>query len=297
MALEELEAKRRKTLVVAGILFSLAGVFLLVALGGHLWSFILGSILVGLAIDQIIAFKAKAKQALVAPLAESLGFRYWADRGFSREEALASGFFPSPDGYTAEDLVEGEVRGVPFASSDIALYRKVERKVNGKREQHYQVLFWGVLYRFRLPFTVEKEVRFGPPGTGKGAYTGKRLERVVLESPEFKRFFEVYGEDQVGARRLLTPRVQEALVSLRRRLGKPIRGAVREKDLWLAVEGRDRFPKPPILRPVAQTFEDWKSRYLEDLSEASRVVEALKVEEEARRRGVFLGGEGGSPLG
>jgi hypothetical protein len=159
------------------------------------------------------------------------------------------------------------------------------------------VLFWGVLYRFRLPFTVEKEVRFGPPGAGKGAYTGKRLERVVLESPEFKRFFEVYGEDQVGARKLLTPRVQEALVSLRRHLGKPIRGAVRGRDFWLAVEGRDRFPKPPILRPVVQTFEDWKSRYLEDLSEASRVVEALKIEEEARRRGVFLGGEGGSPLG
>jgi hypothetical protein len=134
-------------------------------------------------------------------------------------------------------------------------------------------------------------VRFGPRGTGKGAYTNKKLEWVVLESPEFKRFFDIYGEDQVEARKLLTPRVQEALVSLRRRLGKPIRGAVREGYLWLAVEGRDRFPKPPLLRPVAQTFEEWKSRYQEDLSEVSQVVQALRLEEEARRRGLLLGGK------
>jgi len=140
-------------------------------------------------------------------------------------------------------------------------------------------------------FTVEKEVRFIPRGREEGSHTKKRLERVVLESPEFKRFFGVYGEDQVEARKLLTPRVQEASVSLRRGLGKPIRGAVREGYLWLALEGRDRFPKPPLLCPVAQTFEEWKSRYREDLLEVSQVVEAL-----ARRKGIFPKGKGPSPL-
>jgi hypothetical protein len=294
MPLEELETERRKTLFTAGILFFFAGVFLLMAAGGRLWSLILGSVLAALALERISAFQAKAKQALVAPLAETLGFCYWGDRGFSEKEALASGLFPSPDGYRAEDLVEGEVNGIPFASSDITLYRKVENEADGKKEQHYQVLFGGVLYRFRLPFAIGGEVRFGPPGTGRGAPTGGRLERVTLESSEFRRFFEVYGEDQVEARKLLTPRVQEALVNLRQRLGRSIRGAVRERDFWLAVEGRDRFPKPPLLRPVAQTFEAWKSRYQEDLSEASRVVEALRLEEEGRRRGIFLEGQGPS---
>ncbi len=296
MSLEELEEERRKTLFTAGTLFSLAGIFLLIALGERLWAFIPGTILTALALERISAFQTKAKQALVAPLAETLGFRYWADRGFTLEEVLASQLFPYPDGYKSEDPVEGEANNIPFTSSDITLYRKVEHEVDGKKKEYYQVLFGGVLYRFRLPFTVEKEVRFGPRGTGKGAYTNKKLERVVLESPEFKRFFDVYGEDQVEARKLLTPRVQEALVSLRRRLGKPIRGAIREKDLWLAVEGKDRFPRPPILRPVAQTFEEWKSRYQEDLSEVSQVVEALRLEEEAKRKGVLLEGKGSSPF-
>lgn len=290
MSLVELEAARKRTLLLSGVFFFLGGALIFLGLEGRLWGLFLGGLLAALALDRISAFRTKAKQALVAPLAEALGFRYWADRGFSEEEALASGIFHSPDRYDAEDLVEGEVNGIPFTSSHITLYRKVEYKVQGEKRYYYQVFFQGALYRFRLPFAVEKEVRFGPPGSGRGAYTNKRLERVVLESPEFKRFFEVYGEDQVEARKLLTPRVQEALVKLRRRLGKAIRGAVRGRDLWLAVEGRDRFPKPPILRPVTQTYEAWKARYQDELSEASRIVEILRLEEEAKRRGAFLGG-------
>jgi hypothetical protein len=290
VSLVELEAARKRALLLSGVFFFLGGVFIFFS---GLAGIFLGGPLAILALNQINAFRTKAKQALVAPLAEALGFRYWADRGFSEEEALASGIFHSPDRYDAKDLVEGEVNGIPFTSSHITLYRKVEYKVGDEKRYYYQVFFWGVLYRFRLPFTVEKEVRFGPPGSGRGAYTNKRLERVVLESPEFNRFFVVYGEDQVEARKLLTPRVQEALVKLIMHLGKAIRGAVRGRDLWLAVEGvegRDRFPEPPILLPVTQTYEAWKARYQGELSEAFRVVEILRLEEEAKRRGAFLGG-------
>jgi hypothetical protein len=338
VSLAELEAARKRTLLASGVLFSLAGVLFLLGLGGRGWAFLLGAILAFFARLLIGAFQAEAKKALVSPLAEALGFRYSPGRGLSREEALASGLFPPPDGYEAEDLVEGEVSGVPFASSDIALYRKVRVKSGGVSTYQYRKFFGGTLYRFHLPFPVEGEVRFGPRGRGMGVgdrgllligtiviggsflivtlatfseglsvrdvlpfyaflalfaflffattLGGKKgLQRVVLESPEFERLYDAYG-DQVGARKLLTPRVQEALVRLRAYLGGPVWGAVRGRDLWLAVEGRDRFPVP-VLRPVGETLEAWKARYREELLEASRVVEVLKLEEEARRRGVL----------
>jgi hypothetical protein len=320
----------------------LAGVLFLLGLGGRGWAFLLGAILAFFARLLIGAFQAEVKKALVSPMASAMGFRYSPGRGLSREEALASGLFPPPDGYEAEDLVEGEVGGIPFASSDIALYRKVRVKSGNVSTYRYQKFFGGTLYRFHLPFPVEGEVRFGPRGRGMGvgdrgllligafvialaflmvtvgvlfgglstqdalpfyvflvffsflllAYTlgrkkgFERLERVVLESPEFERLYDAYGEDQVGARKLLTPRVQEALVYLRKHFGGPVWGAVRGRDLWLAVEGRDRFPVP-VFRPVGETLEAWKARYREELLEASRVVEVLKLEEEARRRGVL----------
>jgi hypothetical protein len=340
VSLAELEAARKRTLLASGVLFSLAGVLFLLGLGGRGWAFFLGAILALFARFLIKAFQAGVKEALVAPLAEALGFRYSPERGFSREEALASGLFLPPDGYEAEDLVEGEVSGIPFASSDIALYNKVEVKSGNVSTYQYRKFFGGTLYRFHLPFPVEGEVRFGPRGRGMvvagmgvsrfeiivmvisflftnllifwGVFDiwatlfwyalwgifiyvfyitrperKKGLERVVLESPEFERLYDAYG-DQVEARKLLTPRVQEALVRLRKYLGRPVWGAVRGNDLWLLVEGKDRFPVP-VLRPVGETLEAWKARYRAELLEASRVVKVLRLEEEARRRGALFG--------
>jgi hypothetical protein len=348
VSLAELEVFRKRTLLASGVLYSLAGALFLLGLGGRGWAFFLGVLLALFARFLIKAFQAGVKEALVAPLAEALGFRYSPERGFSREEALASGLFPPPDGYEAEDLVEGEVSGIPFASSDIALYNKVEVKSGNVSTYQYQKFFGGTLYRFHLPFSVGGEVRFGPRGrriqvvhkaalfigafivvigllmVTVGVLFGgvsirdalpfyaflvlfffmllastlrrkegfERSKRVVLESPEFERLYDAYG-DQVEARKLLTPRVQEALVRLRKYLGRPVWGAVRGRDLWLAVEGRDRFPVP-VLRPVGETLEAWKARYRAELLEASRVVKVLKLEEEARRRGVLLG-EGEAP--
>jgi hypothetical protein len=341
VSLEELEISRKRTLATSGVLYLLAGVLLLLGLGGREWAFFLGALPAFFAQSLIKAFRVRLKKALVAPLAEALGFRYSPDRGFSREEALASGLFPPPDGYHSEDLVEGEVSGVPFVSSDIALYNKVEVKSGNVSTYQYQEFFRGTLYRFHLPFSVEGEVRFGPRGrriqvvhkaalfigafivvigllmVTVGVLFGglsiqdalpfyaflvlfffmllastlrrkegfERSKRVVLESPEFERLYDAYG-DQIEARKLLTPRLQEALVRLRAYLGRPVWGAVRGRDLWLAVEGRDRFPVP-VLRPVGETLEAWKARYRKQLLEASRVVKVLKLEEEARRRGVL----------
>ncbi len=113
-----------------------------------------------------------AKKALAAPLAKAMGFRYEPEGGLPREEVLASGLFPTPDRYEAEDLVTGEVRGFPFAASDVRLYREVRTRDGS----HYQKLFEGTLYRFTLPFAVEGEVRLGPQGRGRVAGGGPRRE-------------------------------------------------------------------------------------------------------------------------
>jgi hypothetical protein len=348
VSLAELEALRKRTLLAIGISFFLAGTLFFLSLRGEEWGFslvILPPLVVFPAFfarSLIENFRVRAKKALVAPLAEALGFRYSPDRGFPEKEALASGLFPSPpDIYASEDLVEGEVNGIPFASSDITLYRTVRPKDGATIRKFFR----GTLYRFHLPFSVEGEVRFGPRSMGMGVVdrlsflvsaiaggsllisvaltvlgrlsavavvliynllgpfilqflfsirntildrkNGKRgFGRVRLESPEFERFYDAYGEDPVGARKLLTPRVQEALVHLRKYFGKPVWGAVRGRDLWLLVKGRDRFPVP-VLRPVSETFDAQKGRYQEELLEISRVVEVLRLEEEAKRRGVW----------
>jgi hypothetical protein len=346
--LAELEASRKRTLLAIGISLFLAGALLFISFRRQEWFFFviilsLVPFLAFFALSLIEDFRARVKKALVAPLAEALGFRYSPGQGFPEKEALASGLFLShPHSYASEDLVEGEVNGIPFASFDITLYRAL-RPADGLTMRKF---FRGTLYRFHLPFSVEGEVRFGPRSMGMGvvdrlsslinviagggllisvvlAVLGKlsamaafliiyvllgpfilqfllsifdailerkgrksRFGQVTLESPEFERFYDAYGEDPVEARKLLTPRVQEALVRLRKYFDKPVWGAARGRELWLLVGRKDRFPVP-IFRPVSKTFEIEKARYQEELSEVYRVVEALRLEEEAKRKGVW----------
>ncbi len=348
MGLEALESERKKALLFSGLLFSLAA---LLFLGGLLWEegrgalHFLAALALVLAYAPLRAYKLMAKKALAAPLAEALGFRYEPEGGLPREEALASGLFPTPDRYEAEDLVAGEVRGFPFAASDVRLYRKVRTR-NGS---YYQKFFGGTLYRFALPFAVEGEVRLGPQGRGRvaggstkgrlllfllfygfvalfvlavflesvgsqremawGTYAfllsfvlvplliywastrgEKRLSRVALEGPEFERLFDVYGEDQVASRKLLTPALQEALVAFRKRVGKPLWMAVKGNTLWLAVEGKDRL-EPPLLRPLTrERVAAYARKAKEELEEVAWAAETLRLEEAARKRGVFPGG-------
>lgn len=113
--------------------------------------------------------------------------------------------------------------------------------------------------------------------------------RVILESGAFERLFDVYG-DQVEARKLLTPRVQEALVMFRRRLGKPFWAAFGGSEAWFLIRGRNRF-EPSLLRPLNQkTLRGYVEAWTRDLMEAKRLLEAVGLDLEARKRGRF-GGE------
>lgn len=123
-----------------------------------------------------------------------------------------------------------------------------------------------------------------------GAFSWKRgnagLRRVVLESEAFEALFEVLGEDQVGARRVLTPGVQEALVEMRRALKKPFWLSLRGKEAWLLVSG-NRF-EPSLFRPLNQkTLLNYIHRWNQELEEAAHFLEALGLELEARKRGLL----------
>ncbi|MDW8358823.1 DUF3137 domain-containing protein [Thermus sp.] len=337
--LAPLEAERKGTLGLALGLYLLTppwALFLAWLLDhlkplGFLWPF-LSALPPAYASLRLWRLKVRLKEALLAPLAGALGYRYTPHLGLPREAAYASGLLAPADRYEGEDLLEGEIGPFPFQSGDLALYRKVRTK-NGTS---HRKVFAGTLYRFQLPFSVPGSVRLFPQGGGMrggeappllvllfalpfglfglyGLSLGDpvakgvggvfllvsalfplalllrrgRGERVALESPEFERLFEVVGEDQVEARRLLTPRVQEALVRLRQGLGKPLWLSFREGEVWLLVGGGDRF-EPSLLKPLNRgTLRTYAYRWMRELGEAGRFLEALGLELEARRRGLF----------
>ncbi|MEM8919931.1 MAG: DUF3137 domain-containing protein, partial [Pseudomonadota bacterium] len=80
---------------------------------------------------------------------------------------------------------------------------------------------------------------------------GNSLERVRLEDPVFEKAFEVYSDDQVEARFLLTPDFMERLLELERVFhGGKLRCAFSGGEMFVCVEGGDLFEPGSLFTPL-----------------------------------------------
>lgn len=173
---------------------------------------------------------------------------------------------------TVQHVLSGDAEGVPFAIAEVALLD----------EKQYRV-FGGVLASFRLAR--------GRPGLtfvtrDRGvlgnlvARTGSPVERLTLEDPHFEDIFEVYGDDQVGGRVILTTTMLERLKALDDLAhARGFAGAFRGEHLLIAFDGMDwRCPAWRILRPIDAWLRGY-AEWLTGLVDLPRgIVQTLNLE-------------------
>ena len=73
---------------------------------------------------------------------------------------------------------------------------------------------------------------------------------IRLESPDFEKAFVVHGGDQVEARYILTPDMQERLLALRNRYGADIRLFLQNSELNLSIPNPKDWFEPNIRLPA-----------------------------------------------
>ncbi len=82
-------------------------------------------------------------------------------------------------------------------------------------------------------------------------FSHQNLERVRLEDPKFERAFEVFSDDQIESRFLLTPDFMERLLELERVFhGGKLRCAFSGGELFVCVEGGDLFEPGSMFIPL-----------------------------------------------
>lgn len=167
--------------------------------------------------------------------------------GAFRDSGLVEAFTSA----SVQHVLMGDAAGVPFAVAELALLD----------EKQYR-MFGGVLASFRLARPRPGLVVVTRDGGLLGnllARAGGSIERLTLEDPEFEDIFEVYGDDQVAGRVVLTATMLQRLKALDD-LGHA-RGfacAFRDQHLLIAFDGMDwRCPWWRILRPL----DDWLQGY------------------------------------
>jgi hypothetical protein len=179
----------------------------------------------------------KAKQKVISTLCAPLGVSYdiKPTEPAIFQRLLNLKLLPRPDDKSFEDMFQGR-RG----QSDFMLCEATLSQGSGKSRH---TVFQGQIFKIAFPRRfLGTTVVLRDSGWLNRFECPKGLEKVGLEDPHFEKIWEVFGDDQIEARAILTPVFMEQLVALETAYsGKHIRCAFCEGELMIAVEGQDRF--------------------------------------------------------
>jgi hypothetical protein len=202
----------------------------------------------------------RVKVRLLGELARVSGLDYslkpYLPSRFGRFEE--HGLLPDHHRRHFEDHFEGELH-----SADFELYEaNLERRYRTRNGTRYRTVFRGVLIRIGFPRKVEgvtvitrdKGWFNGFEALGR-SFGSRKLERIGLVDPRFEKAFEVYGDDQVIARYMLTPSFMERLLALEAAFkGKNVRAVFDENsgrgELLIAAETGNQFEVSNMFKPI-----------------------------------------------
>lgn len=164
---------------------------------------------------------------------------------------------PVGDGWLrVADMGVTAAGGRDFAAMDIpeVLYRYFVRPIFGARVESTMHGFRGMFGCCRMGRRLRGHVVLVPDHLeGRLGYLAQAIQGlrhrygaglVCMEDPEFERLFVVYADDEVEARRVLTPAVMRGATALRRRFGRDLMLSLGGDMLYFASDIPDGFLRP-----------------------------------------------------
>lgn len=196
---------------------------------------ILSISLMGVMISLAIAIWLKGliikplKHILMSKISHDIkGFRYIPDAGLPIQFFEDSGFIRGYDEYCSDNFITGKVEnGKDFIVSEILVKQVIVSEDNTRSES---ILFDGIfgvldakkINTFYMDITPDFKNKFANRvfADFKKMLGNKHVVR--LENPEFERYFEVFSDNQIEARKIITLEFMEKLLEVRKNVGKNI---------------------------------------------------------------------------
>ena len=184
--------------------------------------------------NYVQAFKNKAILNIVDTLLPEMKYlpNKYIDEHVFRQSGLLK--LPSLDYYNGEDWFAGQIGETGLMMSKICAAVKYDNQyysenIDGKS---YKVLFKGIFMvaDFHKHFKGQTFLYTGKPKANK------HLQKVVMENVEFEKQFTVYSTDEVEARYLLSPNMQERIIALKRKFHQPIHLSFIDSCLCILIE-------------------------------------------------------------
>lgn len=206
------------------------------------------------------------------------GFKYYPLSGIDLEVINSSNLFKNYNEYKSEDYIQGIYKNVDIQLSKIDLSNISYTEVfqNGKYEviKNEKSIFNGLFIICSINKKFSSTTYVLPDAWIKLLNSlPSYFARVILEDPEFEKIFDVYGNNQIEARYLLTPSFIERLKTIAREYS--IRCVFRDQKLYLAVELDHEF-LPSLKLTEEITKARIKQIYIQ-LNLIFKIIEDLKL--------------------
>lgn len=261
--------------------------------------------LAGLAWIPLLSLKSQTKQLVVGAAAEAFGFDYdtlhpdvsgvsdWRSaRGWMKQNIRKgkvrwgagqdgpntcptpafdvlkqANCLPSYDRKVFEDLVSGVRAGARFSLVEC---RMTEER-GTEKDRRTVTTFQGLLVYIAYPEPFLGRTLISRQGWWKGLFRRDGLEKVDLVSRELEDQFDIFSNDQVEARALLSPDRMERLIALERHFkGGKLRGVFEDDHLTLALETKNQFEAGSIWKPLVDS-----ARFASALEEMGLVCDLI----------------------
>ena len=217
----------------------------------------------------LIAFKQRAFTAATKITAP--GVEYYPDLAVKRDLFERSGLFNSRiDRYHGEDCFSGKVGETEIHLSELHVQRKeTSRDSKGRSKTRWVTVFRGIYLiadfhkYFRGWVLIEPDIAEATFGWLGRKLQGLSGDLVRLENPEFERVFKVRSKDELEARYLLTPDMQQRLLGLRRRWPMGLSAALIDSQLHLAIPKTENWFEPDLNQPADRSVQ--LSHFVEQL--------------------------------
>lgn len=228
----------------------------------------------------------RAKSLIVNPVAARFDMLFNPEPGpqGSVLDLHEAGLLSSWDRARYEDRLDGVRNGVEFEFFEAHLEeRRRTRDSRGRTRTRWVTVFKGQCLRFQFHKTFQGRTLVLRDAGLFNVFGGSRgLEQVRLESNVFEKAFQVYSNDQVEARFLLTPDLMQRLINLEKVFhGSKLRCAFQDGELLIALEGGDLFEPGSLFTPLDNP--ERVRELLDDFSAIFNLIDSFADPEQLQR--------------
>ncbi|OGO92181.1 MAG: hypothetical protein A2Y17_08705 [Clostridiales bacterium GWF2_38_85] len=201
--------------------------------------------------NKLKVFRNNFKQQIISKIITFIDpeLLYQYNYGFPENDYNNSGISESYTNYHSDDLITGNLSGVPIRAAEIF----TEKVVRSGKHTHRVTLFKGLFMeaRFNKRFSGATTI-FPDKGFSIGNFiekTGKKIfsdttEAITLESSEFNNMFNVYSTNQVEARYILSTSFMEKLPEFKRNLDLEVLFSFKYSNIYIKIDFNNELFEP-----------------------------------------------------